>query len=160
MTFCLFWLFTPNIKIQLICACLICSCLLNTLSWRDLAFLLLLSASCSSSNPTGEMSTRSTFSTIPIWEFPLPNHSSEAAASTSPKGILIVKSSCPISAFPPSLSLIALILLSGPLPLPSHSCLLPLWLLLTIFIPHSLSMVLPRSSPSLLFSCSMLYPSF
>ena len=100
MTFCLFWLFTPNIKIQLICACLICSCLLNTLSWRDLTFLLLLSASCSSSNPTGEMSTRSTFSTIPIWEFSLPNHSSETGASTSPKGILICQVQLPHLSLP------------------------------------------------------------
>ena len=124
-----------------------------------------LVSSCSSLPPalmssTAETSTSSTFSTIPIWEFSLPNHSSEAAASTSPKGLLIVKSSCPISAFPSSLSLIALILLSGPLPLPSGnlpSHFLPLISLIAspIFIPHSLSMFLPGSSPSFLLSCSM-----
>lgn len=150
-------LYPIYIKIQLICACLLYAAVCWTLCNGGSLFLL-LSASCSSSNPTGETSTSSTFSTIPIWEFS-PNHSSETAALQAPRVFSLSSPVAPSLPLPHSLW-IALILLSGPLPLPSEnlpSHFLPLifWLLLTIFIPLLPKHGSPQEPPLLLFSCSM-----
>ena len=62
----------------------------------------------------------------------------KTAASTSPKGILVVKFSCPISAMPFSLSLIYLIVLTGPFPLSSGNLFSSFLLLISLTASHHL----------------------